>query len=101
MLFRSPLTPFLVVLVPQLRASGKVLFDLVCSHLNLIEGDYFGLEFHDHRKMNVSSSTRSLFFFTARCLSPGSDEGSNVFLFLFPKVWLDLLKPIMKQLRRK
>ncbi|XP_067108692.1 LOW QUALITY PROTEIN: FERM, ARHGEF and pleckstrin domain-containing protein 1 [Osmerus mordax] len=51
----------------SLRASGKVLFDLVCSHLNLIEGDYFGLEFHDHRKMNV---------------------------------WLDLLKPIMKQLRR-
>uniref|UniRef100_A0A668AWK4 FERM, ARHGEF and pleckstrin domain-containing protein 1 n=1 Tax=Myripristis murdjan TaxID=586833 RepID=A0A668AWK4_9TELE len=49
------------------RASGKVLFDLVCSHMNLIEGDYFGLEFQDHHKMMV---------------------------------WLDLIKPIIKQLRR-
>ncbi|XP_063069410.1 FERM, ARHGEF and pleckstrin domain-containing protein 1-like isoform X2 [Engraulis encrasicolus] len=37
----------------SLRASGKVLFDLVCTHLNLVEGDYFGLEFQDHRKMTV------------------------------------------------
>ncbi|XP_039601359.1 FERM, ARHGEF and pleckstrin domain-containing protein 1 isoform X2 [Polypterus senegalus] len=49
------------------RAPGKILFDLVCIHLNLIEGDYFGMEFQDHRKM---------------------------------RVWLDLLKPIMKQIRR-
>ncbi|XP_010893203.1 FERM, ARHGEF and pleckstrin domain-containing protein 1 isoform X2 [Esox lucius] len=49
------------------RASGKVLFDLVCTHLNLVEGDYFGLEYEDHNKMTV---------------------------------WLDLLKPIVKQLRR-
>ncbi|KAM4608326.1 FERM, ARHGEF and pleckstrin domain-containing protein 1 [Polymixia lowei] len=49
------------------RASGKVLFDLVCTHMNLIEGDYFGLEFQDHHKMMV---------------------------------WLDLIKPIIKQLRR-
>ncbi|KAG7271410.1 hypothetical protein CRUP_031222 [Coryphaenoides rupestris] len=49
------------------RASGKVLFDLVCTHMNLIEGDYFGLEFQDHHKMLV---------------------------------WLDLIKPIIKQLRR-
>uniref|UniRef100_A0A8C8LR98 FERM, ARHGEF and pleckstrin domain-containing protein 1 n=1 Tax=Oncorhynchus tshawytscha TaxID=74940 RepID=A0A8C8LR98_ONCTS len=31
------------------RASGKVLFDLVCTHLNLVEGDYFGLEYQDHK----------------------------------------------------
>uniref|UniRef100_A0A9J8A2N1 FERM, ARH/RhoGEF and pleckstrin domain protein 1 n=1 Tax=Cyprinus carpio carpio TaxID=630221 RepID=A0A9J8A2N1_CYPCA len=49
------------------RAPGKVLFDLVCAHLNLIEGDYFGLEFQDQRKMTV---------------------------------WLDLLKPTLKQIRR-
>ncbi|KAJ8350265.1 hypothetical protein SKAU_G00253950 [Synaphobranchus kaupii] len=49
------------------RASGRVLLDLVCAHLNLIEGDYFGLEYQDHRKMTV---------------------------------WLDLLKPIIKQIRR-
>uniref|UniRef100_A0A673BWN2 FERM, ARHGEF and pleckstrin domain-containing protein 1 n=1 Tax=Sphaeramia orbicularis TaxID=375764 RepID=A0A673BWN2_9TELE len=49
------------------KASGKVLFDLVCSHMNLIEGDYFGLEFQNHQKMVV---------------------------------WLDHIKPIIKQLRR-
>uniref|UniRef100_A0A7N6AF12 FERM, ARHGEF and pleckstrin domain-containing protein 1 n=1 Tax=Anabas testudineus TaxID=64144 RepID=A0A7N6AF12_ANATE len=35
------------------RSPGKVLFDLVCAHLNLTEGDYFGLEYQDHRKMMV------------------------------------------------
>ncbi|KAI3356264.1 hypothetical protein L3Q82_017508 [Scortum barcoo] len=49
------------------KASGKVLFDLVCSQMNLIEGDYFGLEFQNHQKMMV---------------------------------WLDHIKPIIKQLRR-
>uniref|UniRef100_A0A674N8W9 FERM, ARHGEF and pleckstrin domain-containing protein 1 n=1 Tax=Takifugu rubripes TaxID=31033 RepID=A0A674N8W9_TAKRU len=49
------------------KASGKVLLDLVCSHMNLIEGDYFGLEFQNHQKIIV---------------------------------WLDHIKPIIKQLRR-
>uniref|UniRef100_A0A3Q1FMV2 FERM domain-containing protein n=1 Tax=Acanthochromis polyacanthus TaxID=80966 RepID=A0A3Q1FMV2_9TELE len=35
------------------RSPGKVLFDLVCTHLNLSEGDYFGLEYQDQRKMTV------------------------------------------------
>ncbi|XP_048048654.1 FERM, ARHGEF and pleckstrin domain-containing protein 1 [Megalobrama amblycephala] len=49
------------------RSSGRVLFEMVCMHLNLVEGDYFGLEFQSHhRKM----------------------------------VWLDLLKPIRKQITR-
>uniref|UniRef100_A0A8C0N8A5 FERM, ARHGEF and pleckstrin domain-containing protein 1 n=1 Tax=Canis lupus familiaris TaxID=9615 RepID=A0A8C0N8A5_CANLF len=38
--------------VPQ-RAPGKVLLDAVCNHLNLVEGDYFGLEFPDHKKITV------------------------------------------------
>ncbi|KAM8976794.1 FERM, ARHGEF and pleckstrin domain-containing protein 1 isoform 1-T1 [Pelodytes ibericus] len=50
-----------------IRAPGKALLDAVCSHLNLVEGDYFGLEFQDHRKIMV---------------------------------WLDLIKPIIKQIRR-
>ncbi|XP_034042018.1 FERM, ARHGEF and pleckstrin domain-containing protein 1 [Thalassophryne amazonica] len=49
------------------KAPGKVLLDLVCAHMNLIEGDYFGLEFQDHQKMMV---------------------------------WLDHIKPIIKQLKR-
>ncbi|XP_004704331.1 FERM, ARHGEF and pleckstrin domain-containing protein 1 [Echinops telfairi] len=52
--------------VPQ-RAPGKVLLEAVCNHLSLVEGDYFGLEFPDHKKTTV---------------------------------WLDLLKPIVKQIRR-
>ncbi|XP_051937604.1 FERM, ARHGEF and pleckstrin domain-containing protein 1-like isoform X3 [Hippocampus zosterae] len=51
----------------SVKASGKVLFDLVCRHMNLIEGDYFGLEYQSHQKMMV---------------------------------WLDPIKPIIKQLRR-
>ncbi|XP_053311325.1 FERM, ARHGEF and pleckstrin domain-containing protein 1 isoform X3 [Spea bombifrons] len=50
-----------------IRAPGKALLDAVCNHLNLVEGDYFGLEFLDHRKIMV---------------------------------WLDLIKPIVKQIRR-
>lgn len=49
------------------KASGKMLLDLVCSHMNLIEGDYFGLEYQNHQKMMV---------------------------------WVDHIKPIIKQLRR-
>ncbi|XP_034274179.1 FERM, ARHGEF and pleckstrin domain-containing protein 1 isoform X1 [Pantherophis guttatus] len=52
--------------IPQ-RAPGKILLDAVCNHLNLVEGDYFGLEFLDHKKVMV---------------------------------WLDLLKPIIKQIKR-
>ncbi|KAB0372691.1 hypothetical protein FD755_015444, partial [Muntiacus reevesi] len=37
----------------QQRAPGKVLLDAVCNHLNLVEGDYFGLEFPDHKKITV------------------------------------------------
>ncbi|XP_041055797.1 FERM, ARHGEF and pleckstrin domain-containing protein 1 isoform X3 [Carcharodon carcharias] len=50
-----------------LKAPGKYLLDLICQNLNLIESDYFALEFLDHRKVMV---------------------------------WLDLLKPIVKQVRR-
>lgn len=37
----------------QQRAPGKILLDAVCNHLNLVEGDYFGLEFLDHKKVMV------------------------------------------------
>ncbi|XP_048388051.1 FERM, ARHGEF and pleckstrin domain-containing protein 1 [Stegostoma tigrinum] len=50
-----------------LKAPGKYLLDLVCQNLNLVESDYFALEFLDHRKIMV---------------------------------WLDLLKPIVKQVKR-
>ena len=37
----------------QQRAPGRALLDAVCSRLNLVEGDYFGLEFPDHKKITV------------------------------------------------
>uniref|UniRef100_A0A8C1DW95 FERM, ARHGEF and pleckstrin domain-containing protein 1 n=1 Tax=Cyprinus carpio carpio TaxID=630221 RepID=A0A8C1DW95_CYPCA len=39
------------------RASGRVLFETVCLHLNLIEGDYFGLEFQRHTFFSTVSLT--------------------------------------------
>ncbi|XP_017513340.3 FERM domain-containing protein 7 isoform X1 [Manis javanica] len=48
------------------KSSGKALFNLSCSHLNLAEKEYFGLEFCRH-------------------------SGNNV--------WLELLKPITKQVK--
>ncbi|XP_038604290.1 FERM domain-containing protein 7 [Tachyglossus aculeatus] len=54
------------IFVVDQKSSGKGLFNLSCSHLNLIEKEYFGLEFRSH-------------------------SGNNV--------WLELLKPITKQVK--
>uniref|UniRef100_A0A452F7H6 FERM, ARHGEF and pleckstrin domain-containing protein 1 n=1 Tax=Capra hircus TaxID=9925 RepID=A0A452F7H6_CAPHI len=48
----------------QQRAPGKVLLDAVCNHLNLVEGDYFGLEFPDHKKITVDKSINALLLFS-------------------------------------
>lgn len=37
----------MILLFPQKRAKGQVLFDKVCEHLNLLEKDYFGLLFQE------------------------------------------------------
>lgn len=63
---QNPLLLLLCSSCSQQKASGKVLFDLVCSHMNLIEGDYFGLEFQNHQKMMVSEDKKQkccTFFF--------------------------------------
>uniref|UniRef100_A0A8D0CK29 FERM, ARHGEF and pleckstrin domain-containing protein 1 n=1 Tax=Scleropages formosus TaxID=113540 RepID=A0A8D0CK29_SCLFO len=60
-LIRSDLSLFSVLSLQQ-RAPGKVLFDMVCTHLNLIEGDYFGLEFQNQHKMTVSPKNMILRF---------------------------------------
>lgn len=56
-LFSSSLSSLMFTYVSvsslQQRASGKVLFEMVCAHLNLVEGDYFSLEFQDQHKMTV------------------------------------------------
>jgi len=85
----------------QQKASGKVLFDLVCSHMNLIEGDYFGLEFQNHQKMMVRkfrSNTASFFYRFPRLFEYKMLISDT---FLLSQVWLDHIKPIIKQLRRK
>ena len=38
----------------QAKAEGKMLFDLVCKQLNLLETDYFGLEYVDSQGVTVS-----------------------------------------------
>uniref|UniRef100_A0AAR2L881 FERM, ARHGEF and pleckstrin domain-containing protein 1 n=1 Tax=Pygocentrus nattereri TaxID=42514 RepID=A0AAR2L881_PYGNA len=52
------------------RASGKVLFEMVCAHLNLVEGDYFGLEFQDQRKMMVSDIFHTVLRFVVKFFPP-------------------------------
>ncbi|XP_004634549.1 FERM domain-containing protein 7 isoform X2 [Octodon degus] len=54
------------IFVVDQKSSGKALFNLSCSHLNLAEKEYFGLEFCSH-------------------------SGNHV--------WLELLKPITKQVK--
>ncbi|XP_002763314.1 FERM domain-containing protein 7 [Callithrix jacchus] len=54
------------IFVVDQKSSGKALFNLSCSHLNLAEKEYFGLEFCSH-------------------------SGNNV--------WLELLKPVTKQVK--
>uniref|UniRef100_A0A8C9PXY0 FERM domain containing 7 n=1 Tax=Spermophilus dauricus TaxID=99837 RepID=A0A8C9PXY0_SPEDA len=54
------------IFVVDQKSSGKALFNLSCSHLNLAEKEYFGLEFCSH-------------------------SGNNV--------WLELLKPLTKQVK--
>ena len=39
----------------QAKASGKILFEQVCKQLNLLETDYFGLEYNDHKGATVRS----------------------------------------------
>lgn len=38
----------------QAKALGKVLFEQVCRQLNLLEADYFGLEYEDANAASVS-----------------------------------------------
>ena len=51
-----------VCLCASSRDSCKVLFDAVCNHLILVEGDYFGLEFPDHRKIVVGDGGEGVRF---------------------------------------
>ena len=39
----------------QLKSPGRNLFDMVCTHLNLLETDYFGLEYVDSQGVKVST----------------------------------------------
>lgn len=38
---------FIVIVVLQTKADGSVLFEQVCKQLNLLEADYFGLEYQE------------------------------------------------------
>ena len=38
----------------QAKAVGRMLFDQVCKQLNLLETDYFGLEYMDTQGVMVS-----------------------------------------------
>lgn len=56
----SQMTIFFSFYVFQIKAFGQVLWDAVVKHLNLVEADYFDLEFQDAREIQVSSSLKIL-----------------------------------------
>nr|XP_020757333.1 band 4.1-like protein 2 [Odocoileus virginianus texanus] len=55
-----------VILFPQKRAKGQVLFDKVCEHLNLLEKDYFGLVFQENPEQKVSEVILRLFILSLK-----------------------------------
>jgi len=52
----SVLTHSLVIVVTQAKGIGQILFDAVVHKLQLVESDYFDLEFTDHESIPVSLS---------------------------------------------
>lgn len=45
-----PNSIYLIIILPlclQTKADGSVLFEQVCKQLNLLEADYFGLEYQE------------------------------------------------------
>ena len=48
-----------MALFSQSKASGRILFDQVCKQLNLLEVDYFGLEYQDINGVTVSANSDS------------------------------------------
>lgn len=56
----------MILLFPQKRAKGQVLFDKVCEHLNLLEKDYFGLLFQESPEQKVSEVI-SIYVFLEKC----------------------------------
>lgn len=46
----------------QAKALGKVLFEQVCRQLNLLEADYFGLEYSESTNANVKVNVSLIFF---------------------------------------
>ena len=42
------------IIIFQSKALGKILFEQVCKQLNLLEVDYFGLEYQDTQGITVS-----------------------------------------------
>ena len=46
--------------VTQLKSIGQVLFDTVVHRIQLVESDYFDLEFTDHESIPVSRCTFSV-----------------------------------------
>jgi hypothetical protein len=72
------------VLLIQAKAAGKMLFDQVCKQLNLLETDYFGLEYMDAQGVtvrldfsawNILSSLQALWSSANICTGTTCNEG--------------------------
>lgn len=81
------------MILPQQRVLGGDFFNKVCGHLKLLEKEYFGLEFRHHNGNYVRTPD-------ARGRRVEALRGA-LKLCLSLQVWLELLKPLAKQIKCK
>lgn len=81
----------LVLIFLQQKVLGMDFFNKVCGHLKLLEKEYFGLEFRHHSGHYVRNT------------EPRTVTSLHVLLLDFSdgivfQVWLELMKPLAKQI---
>lgn len=76
---------FIIIVVLQTKADGSVLFEQVCKQLNLLEADYFGLEYQEGstKVIFIKYQVHFRLFINFHCIF---------------QHWLDLEKPLNKQI---
>lgn len=76
---------FIIIVVLQTKADGSVLFEQVCKQLNLLEADYFGLEYQEGstKVIFIKYQIHFRLFINFHCIF---------------QHWLDLEKPLNKQI---
>lgn len=57
---------FINALLLQSKCKGQDLFDQIMYHIDLVETDYFGLQFMDTEQVSVSNKAAHVYFYPDR-----------------------------------